>query len=464
MNKINKEFKTLLILWIVSIVISGLALYSFKDVKFKNTKKLQENNLEQQEIEQELEQEYQELLQNNQSQTSNNNNVVDNLKSSLKTTWELSIIIPQFFLNSGFLEIWNILKEKEIITTINTIPNLSQYKKLIIESGLKNNDIYLLPSNWIKDLELETIDIVDNPKPYFNPIFNDLITTTNNKYIPYSIDPIIILSKQNINIWSNRSNIFTHTTLRKQTKKSAMPLIRWIGKNDIRLLERWEGPFENYFDILYLHLTQLNSENNSNTKTENISELKNMLDTENIDLDYKYNFATFKQLYQTINKRDQNCELFPAICLMSYNFGDIKFWFLSDLDILDSYFAQNDNSNSQNKFKLNNFSNSINNYPIKWRIFVVNKDNPNINLANEFFKEYLSQAVNNNTWLRNNTLSAINNIYNIQKNNPIYTDIILNENNFKLMYSNINLQENFIKDTSTIDLLKWDYNPELYLK
>ncbi len=456
MNKINKDFQKILILWIVSIVISWFALYSFKDITFKNTKKLQEDNLKQQEIQQATEQEYQDLL--NKTQTSNNN-VVDDLKSSLNTTWKLSILMPKIFLNNEFINIWNILEKKQITTTFNTVDNLSQYKNLILDSWLNNYDIYLLPSNWIDDLKLEDINIWDNPKPYFHPIFNDTITTTNNKYLPYAIDPIITLSKQNINIWLNRTDIFSYTTLRKQTKKSAMPLIRWIWKNDIRLLERWEWPFENYFDILYTHLTQLYTENNTNTKTNNISELKNMLDTENIDLDYKYDFVNFKQLYQIINKRDTNCELFPAICLMSYNFGDIKFGFLSDLDILDTYFSWN-----QNNFKIKNFNNTENNYPTRWWIFVVEKDNTNINMANKFLQEYLSQAVNNNTWLRNNTLSAINNIYNIQKNNLIYNNLILNENNFELIYENINLQETFLKNTNTIEMLKWDYKAELYLK
>ena len=463
MNKMNKDFKTLLMLWVTSIIISGLALYSFKDITFKNTKKLQEDNIKQQEIQQELEQKYQELLNNTPSnKTSNTPSILEGDKGVVTdTTWTLSILIPSFFMNSWFIQINEILKEKKITVNIDTVNNFSEYKKLIINSWLNYHDIYLLPSNRIEGLKLETINIWDNPKTYFHTIFNELITITNNKYIPYSIDPIITLTKENISIWSNRADIFSYTTLRKQIKKSAMPLIRWIGKNDIRLLERWEGPFENYFDILYSHLTQLDSKNNTNKKTNNISEFKNMLDTENINLEYKYNFATFKQLYQTIWKRDTNCELFPAICLMSYNFGDIKFGYLSDLDILDSHFSWNTNN-----FKINSFSNSQDNYPIKWRIFVVPKNNinNNINLANEFFKEYLSQAIENNTWLRNNTLSAINNIYNIQKLNPIYKEIISNEANFKLMHEDINLQENFIKNTATIDLLKWNYSPEIYLK
>jgi hypothetical protein len=60
----------------------------------------------------------------------------------------------------------------------------------------------------------------------------------------------------------------------------------------------------------------------------------------------------------------------------------------------------------------------------------------------------------NNTGLRNNTLSAVNNIYHIQKQQAEYKNIISSENNFKLIYENINLQEEFLKNTNTLELLK----------
>jgi len=437
----QKDLQKILILGIVSIIISAIALYSFKDIKFKNTKKLTEQTQKQQEIIQE----YQELV-NNPSEI-----FLVETNNSLATTWTLKIFMPKFLFNTGFADIDHRLKEKDIILNFEHIGNFSSYKELI-QSGLNNSDIYLLPSNRLAWLELETINIWENPKVYFHNIFNNLVTIDQNKFIPYSIDPIITLTKTNLNISSSRKDIFTHTTLRKQDRKYTMPLIRWIWKNDIRLLERLSWPFENYFDILYIHLKQIK-------KNNDVSELKNMLDTEKISLDYKYNFATFKQLYETIEKRNSDCILFPAICLMSYNFGDIKFWFLSDLDILETYFSSN-----KNLFKINEFPNSKSSYPAKWWVFVVAKWNENINLANEFFVEYIRQWVENNTWLRNNTLSAINSIYYIQKTQEKYSEIIQHENNFELIYESINLQEEFIKNSKNLDLLKWNHNPDLYLK
>lgn len=437
----NKDFQKILILGIISIIISAIALYSFRDIKFKNTKKLWQEIENQQEIVQE----YEDLF--------DDPNDIFNIEinNDSKTTGELSIVLPKFLFNKEFETIAKKLETKEIKITFKKIESSSQYYN-IIKSWLDNGDIYLLPSNWIKWLDLENINIWENPKPYFHTLFNDIIWVNNNKFIPYAIDPIITITKPNINSVENRSNIFSYTTLWTQNKKYAMPLIRWIWKNDIRLLEKLNWPFENYFDILYQNIMQINENNN-------LSELKNMLDTEKISLDYKYNFAKFKQLYDIIQKRDENCKTFPAICLMSYGFWDIKFWFLSDFDILDTYFSKN-----KNNFEIQNFNNSEVVYPVKWWIFISPKNNININLTNEFIKEYLIQSIENNTWLWNNTLSAVNNIYNIQKTQAKFQQLISNENNFKLIYEDINLQEEFIKSTNTLEMLKWNYSPDLYIK
>jgi len=459
MKKINKDFQKILILWIVSVFISWFALYSFRDISFKNTKNLKDNQNQEQ-----IDKEYQELIKKNaeaekliqqKNDQDNKNNENPNNNNQI-TTWELSILMPKFFNNSGFTKIISDLSQQNINITLNHIKNMSQYKNLIQQSWLNNFDIYLLPSDRLQDLKLNNINIWDNPKPYFHPVFNDLVTTTENKYIPYSLDPIVNITKENINIWTSRKDIFSYTTLRKQNKKFAMPIIWWIWKNDIRLLERWQWPFENYISILQQHLNQIKT----SQKNLQSSELKNLLDTENIDLEYKYDFVKFKQLYNTIQKRDTNCELFPAICLMSYNFGDIKFWFISDLDILDTYFSWNNNN-----FDIKSFNNTQNDYPIRGRVFVVPQDNKKINLANEFFTQYLSNSmsIEADTQLRDNTFSAINNIYNLQKTNQNYFNkyqkILKHQNKFKLIYNSINTNI----DQTTIEMLKWNYNIDLYL-
>ena len=183
-----------------------------------------------------------------------------------------------------------------------------------------------------------------------------------------------------------------------------------------------------------------------------------MLDVEKVPLDYSYDYIKFNQLYKLIWKKEENCSKFPSICLMSYSFWDLKFGFLSDFDILEKYFTGN-----KTMLEIAIFNNIDLSYPVKGRVFVVPKWSEKINLANEFFKEYLKEWVDNE-WLWWNTLSAINNIYDQQKQDSRYGELTKNESKFKLMYESINLQEDFLKDSKNLNLLKWNYKPELYLK
>lgn len=438
-----KDFQKILILWSISAIISAIALYNFKDIKFKNTKKLWQEVTQEQE---EIIQDYSELL-NNQFQENTN---IEN-RENLSVTWNINILLPEFLFSKWLENIWKQLEEKEIYVNFNKIVKLSDYKK-DIKSWLKNNDILLLPSDWLKWLNLENINIWENPKPYFHEIFENIVSINENKFIPYSIDPIVNLKKPWIESIESRADLFLYTTLWKQNKKYSMPLIRWFWKNDIRLLERLQEPFENHFITLYEHIKNIK-------QTKNSSELNNMLDYQSISLDYKYDFAVFKQLYKTIQKRDPNCEKFPAICLLSYNFWDIKFWFISDLDILSNYFSGNNII-----FNIEPFFNSQENYPVRWWIFVVPKNNEKILLANEFFKKYMYESIEKGTWIRNNTLPAVNKNYDTFKLDNKYEKIIKYENSFELIYENLNLHKDFINNSDNTNLLKWNYNPKLFLE
>jgi len=125
-------------------------LYSYKDIKFKNTKKLQE---QQQSQEQQTQQEYEELIANENIAKPKDSNL------SQKTTGDLNIIFPSFLLTDDMKKLYYNLETKGIKTNFYTTKNLSEYKRHIIGSGLSNYDVYLLPSTWLQNLELETINI-----------------------------------------------------------------------------------------------------------------------------------------------------------------------------------------------------------------------------------------------------------------------------------------------------------------
>ena len=89
--------------------------------------------------------------------------------------------------------------------------------------------------------------------------------------------------------------------------------------------------------------------------------------------------------------------------------------------------------------------------------------NEKINLNNKFFSEYISESMEWNDTFRNNTLSAISNIYEKQKNNKLFENIITNEKNFYIFSGHIDIQNELINDWKTIPMLEWNYSTQSYI-
>lgn len=435
----NKEFKSILILGIIAIIISWIGLYQFKDIKFKNTKQITKQN---EEKIQNLEKEYNELIDvyiPTITDVPEGNN--------LPTTGSIKVIIPWFLENQWLETISNNLKQNNIDISFETIDSYSKYETEI-KNNLQKYDIALIPYNRIIWLETEPINLWENIKPYFIGLFD--IDNTTNTSIPFALDPAITLYNNTSSEQNTRENLFSYSLTRKSQKRYTMPILWWFDELTLDLIKSNKIPFENYIELLYLQLKQIKSKDDN-------SELSNMLNTNNISLKEKYTYKNFNTILNILKEQNWNCSIFPALCTIKYGYTDIKFWFLSDLDILEKYFPWNYNLYAWV------FTNSENQYPVKWRVFIVPKWNENTNLTNKFFSEYISESVDWNRDFWNNTLSAISNIYENQKTENKFKNILQNENNFYIFTGSINLQDQIINDGKTIDMLKWNYNVKSYL-
>lgn len=437
----NKEFKTILLLWLVSISISALWLYQFRNVKFKNTKELEKINQEKQE---QLIQQYNELIDVYIP------NITDKLpENDLITTGTINMIIPWFLENKGFYTVSDNLEKEDIKLNIKKTISYQEYQNQI-KSNLQNYDIALIPTNWLQWLDIQEINLWENTTPYFINIFNDIINENPNKIIPFALDPAVTIYHNIIAQQDTRSKLFSYSLLRKTTKKYAMPLLRWYEELVWKILQNNSTPFEYYTEILILHIKQIQN------KWDN-QELSSMINTNNISLKNKYTYQNLKNIISLLKKQSEYCETFPAICTIRYWYADIKFWYLSDFDIVEKYFPW------ENKLSIWNFTNSESTYPVKWRIFIVPSWNEKTNLTNKFFSEYISESIGWNETFRNHTLSAITNIYDKQKNYTFFESIIPNENKFYLYIWNINIQNELLNDWKTIPMLEWNYSTQSYL-
>ncbi len=439
--KINSDFKSILVLGIIAIIISWIGLYQFRDIKFKNTKQLQKTNDEKIE---KLTNEYNELVDVYIP------TITDKPKENdLPTTWSIKILFPWFLYNQWFSTISDNLKAENIEVSFETIDSYSAYETEI-KTNLQNYDIALIPQNWIIWLETDSITLWENIKPYFIELFNKDLDSSTNLSIPFAIDPAITLYRNSVPEQNTREKLFSYTLSRKSQKKYSMPILWWFDELTLDLTKSSRTPFENFVELLYLQLKQIKQKNDNH-------ELSNMLNTNNISLKEKYTYKNFSTILNILRDQNTTCSTFPALCVIKYGYTDIKFWFLSDFDILDKYFPWNNNLYAWS------FTNSENQYPTKWRVFIVPKWNQNTNLTNKFFSEYISASIDWDDTFWDNTLSAITNIYNTQKTKNIFKNIIWNESKFYIFTGNINLQDQIINDWKTLEMLKWNYNIKSYL-
>lgn len=437
----SKDFKNILILWVISIIISAIWLYQFKDIKFKNTKELQRKNEEKQE---QLINQYNELVDVYIP------NITDKLpENDLPTTGYITLIIPWFMENKWFYTISSNLDKEEIKLSIKKIDSYSQYKSEI-KSNLQNYDIALIPTNRILWLDTETINLWENIKPYFIDIFNETLDNTQNIMIPFAIDPAITLYKKWIFEQKSRKELLSYIVMRKTENKYTMPILRGFDDLSLKLFESNSTPFEFFTELLVLHLKQIKESSDN-------QELSNMININNISLKNKYTYQNLKTITTLLSKKSEYCDNYPAICIAKFWYSDITFWFFSDIDILEKYFPW------ENNLIIWDFTNTDKSYPVKWRVFVVPRWNQNTNLTNKFLSEYISESISWNSDFRNNTLSSITNIYENQKSEEKFQNIIKNEDKFYIFINNINLQETMANDWKTINMLKWNYDTNSYI-
>jgi len=409
----NKDFKKIVILGIISIIISSLWIYSLRDIKFTNTKKIQKQ-IEKQE-QKKLDDEYNKLL-------NEYNNLVDTYtptitdkdeENDIQTTGYITLLIPWFFENEWFSILTDKLAQKNIILTIEKIDSITEYKKTL-SSNLEKYDIALVPSNIIKKLDVENINLWENIKPYFIDLFNENLTSSWNKEIPFAIDPAVTIYKAWISTQNTRNKLFSYALLRNIQKKYAFPIIRWYDDMIENMLSNDIEPFENYLDLLHLHQRQ--------TEENGISEQDDMENTNNIANKSKYSYINQMNIINILKNQNKYCEIFPSTCIMLYWYADIKFWFLTDFDIINKYFWNNNLS-------IGDFTDTQYSYPVKWRSFIVPKWNEKTNITKEFFNKYISESLD---WTEfwNYSLSAISNYYDTQKLESKFNSIIKNEAKF----------------------------------
>lgn len=369
-------------------------------------------------------------------------------RSTTKEYDEIKIMMPKYFYNSGrneFAE--DIYNTEKILINFKFIDDLNTYRDSLSNPDFSNADLFLFPYDRNETTKLLKFSPMNNIEWLFDNLISPLIKSNEIWFLPFSADPMIMYSTVNLP-YNNFSEISNLVYSRESNIQLAFPIFFWITSEDY-----WNKWFvREYQDIVryaLLHYFKKYQDSHYlwiriNSNIQDSNEIRN------------YNIWDLNRISNTITQPE--CKIFPSICFQLYNFVWIRFWFLSDKDIVQNYFSRKE-PNFEKLSKLPMPFYSIES-PIRIRWFWISENIKDIDTANAINK-FLVKYMNNhdNYDLRNSTLSVFKNDWedSLQNNQYIwsrwyildawwnYMDTLRDSNSFRQLLESHISANNFLK-------------------
>ena len=208
--------------------------------------------------------------------------------------------------------------------------------------------------------------------------------------MPFAADPMImyILPWYTLTWFSDISN-FAYD--RESQKPMSFPIFFWITNEDY--YNKWFT--REYKDIMWYSLLHYFTTYRNKTNEELLSALVNSNVFEN------YNISNLKTILERIDI--SGCKYFPSICFQLYDLVWLRFGFLSDADIAQTYFQAKESKFAYLQKQNYPFSNTEVPVRIRWRAIPNSLENVDtINAVYRFLVKYMNS--HNKYNLRNSTL------------------------------------------------------------
>ena len=207
------------------------------------------------------------------------------------------------------------------------IDDLNQYRDSLSNPEFSDADIILYPYDWHEFVNIQNFSFKKSLKSAFDDFVSNIIEGTETSFLPFSADPMMmyILSWYSLD---NFSNISKFANDWQPPKPMSFPI--FLGVSDEDYYDKWFS--REYQDIMRYSLLHYFTTYRNQTNQEILSSLINS----NI-FEY-YNVSDLNSVLNLITAPE--CKYFPAICFQIYGFAWIRFGFLSDADIVKSYFEQ----------------------------------------------------------------------------------------------------------------------------
>ena len=303
----------------------------------------------------------------------------------------IRIMMPRYFYNSGWDSfVKNIYNSKQIQIQFTLIDDLNSYRDLLYDKNFSESDLFLFPYDRKKKLITRNFTFQENLNTYFDKSLSSIFTENQTTFIPFSADPMIMYTISWYSYQNNFYSISEYISNRKSIKPLSFPLFFGIEPEDYD--KKWfEREYQDIVRYALMHYFTTNHDSHN---------LQRRIDS-NLQNSEKYNIENINTIINAIT--NPQCKHFPSICLQIYNFVWIRFWFLSDIDIVNEYFSWKiENFKNLSKLKLP-FSQQESPVRIRWRWISNSLKNPGIeSWINEFIKKHIYE--HNQYNLRNSTI------------------------------------------------------------
>ncbi len=392
------------------------------------------------------------IINENWESGQKNSETPNNENDSKQLSGKLNIHIPKFLKNQWLSVIKRQIENENKDTQINYVvyDDFRKYKEKIFD-WWDEMDIFLISDIWIKDFKdkIYPFQFADAwIKSIFHSQFYNILENEDYSFIPYWIDPLIVLTQQN-SYWNNINQLQYDHIKRYIMLNSSDRLSTnfWLDLDTFQALDRWVYVHKNYKDLL-LQILQIIGLSQDWELFEFVRDIAK---------DGVYKWWSINNFIRMV--RQNSCRENYSLCLFAKWQIQIFFGYLSDMDLLEKSF------DDKLDYKIYNspfFDSDY--YPVRLRGLVINSDIENENLAFEFISKYIDLWTSWSRFLENYTLSAFNQIYSQQINKEIYDKI----RPFQWRFSNFvwsdKYLENVFKESNMKDVLEWNFSQDRFIE
>lgn len=302
---------------------------------------------------------------------------------------EIRVMMPKYFYNSSWKKFaQDLLNNQKVYINFIFIDDLTSYRNQLYNTDFSEADLFLFPYERNEKVSTRSFSTQQDVQSYFDQLISPTIDNNQTTFLPFSADPMIMYAFSGYSATNNFYEISELILNREPIRTLSFPLFFGITSEDSE--DKW-FPRE-YQDIVRYALMHYFKTNNDS------HDLQIRIDSNVLQ---KYNISNLKTISNIITTPE--CKYFPSLCFQIYNFVWIRFWFLSDTDIVNLYLHNKKSTFSEFKKLPMPFSQLEAPIRIRWRWIPSSLEKTEtINWVYEFIKQYMNY--HNQYNLRNSTL------------------------------------------------------------